>query len=489
MPMPLNQLLPQAETSVLIRELTLDSRKVLPGDMFLAIPGAQQDAREHIADAIARGATAVVYEAAGAPFVLANPNVALIPLKGLAAQLSSIAGRFYGEPSRAMNLVGVTGTNGKTSVTQLLAQALDLLDERCGIVGTLGCGFHGDLQAGRHTTPDALAVQAMLAQLKQAGARAVAMEVSSHGLDQGRVTALDFDVAVFTNLTRDHLDYHGSMDSYAAVKARLFAWPELKYRVINLDDAFGRELAKQRLPSRLIGYSLDNPTADLYCLDAQFSDNGIQARIVTPQGDGLLRSSLIGVFNLSNLLATIGALIALGFPQDEILQVIPRLQGPAGRMQRLGGGKQPLVVVDYAHTPDALENVLNTIENIRTKNEQLITIVGCGGDRDKTKRPLMAKIASSLSDKVIFTSDNPRTENPEIIIEEMEKGVEPQNFKKTMSISDRKQAIKTACQLANENDIILIAGKGHETYQEINGVRHDFDDMFIVKEMLNQLNK
>ena len=196
MPMPLNQLLPQAETSVLIRELTLDSRKVLPGDMFLAIPGTQQDAREHIADAIARGATAVVYEAAGAPFVLANPNVALIPLKGLSAQLSAIAGRFYGEPSRAMHLVGVTGTNGKTSVTQLLAQALDLLDERCGIVGTLGCGFHGDLQAGRHTTPDALAVQAMLAQLKQAGARAVAMEDSSHGLDQGRVTALDFDVAV-----------------------------------------------------------------------------------------------------------------------------------------------------------------------------------------------------------------------------------------------------------------------------------------------------
>jgi len=473
MPMPLNQLLPQAETSVLIRELTLDSRKVLPGDMFLAIPGAQQDAREHIADAIARGATAVVYEAAGAPFVLANPNVALIPLKGLAAQLSAIAGRFYGEPSRAMNLVGVTGTNGKTSVTQLLAQALDLLDERCGIVGTLGCGFHGDLQAGRHTTPDALAVQAMLAQLKQAGARAVAMEVSSHGLDQGRVTALDFDVAVFTNLTRDHLDYHGSMDSYAAVKARLFAWPELKYRVINLDDAFGRELAKQRLPSRLIGYSLDNPTADLYCLDAQFSDNGIQARIVTPQGDGLLRSSLIGVFNLSNLLATIGALIALGFPQDEILQVIPRLQGPAGRMQRLGGGKQPLVVVDYAHTPDALEKVLAALRP--QVSGELRCLFGCGGDRDRGKRALMAEVAERLADRVLVTDDNPRSEDPAQIFSDIREG-----FARSEQVTfkhGRDLAIASLIAEAGAGDVVVLAGKGHEDYQEINGQRLPFSDL------------
>ena len=473
MPMPLNQLLPQAETSVLIRELTLDSRKVLPGDMFLAIPGTQQDAREHIADAIARGATAVVYEAAGAPFVLANPNVALIPLKGLSAQLSAIAGRFYGEPSRAMHLVGVTGTNGKTSVTQLLAQALDLLDERCGIVGTLGCGFHGDLQAGRHTTPDALAVQAMLAQLKQAGARAVAMEVSSHGLDQGRVTALDFDVAVFTNLTRDHLDYHGSMDSYAAVKAQLFAWPELKYRVINLDDAFGRELAKQRLPSRLIGYSLDNPTADLYCLDAQFSDKGIQARIVTPQGDGLLRSSLIGLFNLSNLLATIGALIALGYPQDEILRVIPQLQGPAGRMQRLGGGKQPLVVVDYAHTPDALEKVLAALRP--QVSGELQCLFGCGGDRDRGKRALMAEVAERLADRVLVTDDNPRSEDPVQIFSDIREGfAHPQQvtFK-----HGRDLAIASLIAAAKPGDVVVLAGKGHEDYQEINGQRLPFSDL------------
>lgn len=473
MPMPLNQLLPQAETSVLIRELTLDSRKVLPGDMFLAIPGAQQDARDHIADAVARGAAAVVYEAEGAPFALANPGVALIPLKGLSAQLSAIAGRFYGEPSRAMHLVGVTGTNGKTSVTQLLAQALDLLGEPCGIVGTLGCGFHGALQAGRHTTPDALAVQAMLARLKQTGARAVAMEVSSHGLDQDRVAALDFDVAVFTNLTRDHLDYHGSMDSYAAAKARLFAWPQLKCRVINLDDAFGRELAKQRLPSRLIGYSLDNPRADLYCLDAQFSDQGIQARIVTPQGDGLLRSSLIGLFNLSNLLAAIGALMALGYPQDEILAVIPRLQGPAGRMQRLGGEQQPLVVVDYAHTPDALEKVLAALRP--QVSGELLCLFGCGGDRDRGKRALMAEVAERLADRVLVTDDNPRSEDPAQIFSDIRAGfVHPERvtFK-----HGRDQAISSLIAAAKAGDVLVLAGKGHEDYQEINGQRLPFSDL------------
>lgn len=473
MPMPLNQLLPQAESSVLIRELTLDSRKVLPGDMFLAVPGAHQDAREHIADAIARGASAVVYEAAAAPFVLANPGVALIPLKGLSAQLSAIAGRFYGEPSRAMHLVGVTGTNGKTSVTQLLAQALDLLDERCGIVGTLGYGFYGDLQAGRHTTPDALAVQAMLAQLKQAGARAVAMEVSSHGIHQDRVTALDFDVAVFTNLTRDHLDYHGSMENYAAVKARLFAWPQLKSRVINLDDAFGRELAKQRLSSRLIGYSLDNPAADLYCLDAQFSDKGIQARIVTPQGDGLLRSSLIGLFNLSNLLATIGALIALGYPQDEILAVIPQLQGPAGRMQRLGGGKQPLVVVDYAHTPDALEKVLAALRP--QVSGELLCLFGCGGDRDRGKRALMAEVAERLADRVLVTDDNPRSEDPAQIFSDIRGGfAQPE---RVTFLHGRDRAIASLIAAAKSADVVVLAGKGHEDYQEISGQRLPFSDL------------
>ncbi|HSC83895.1 MAG TPA: Mur ligase family protein, partial [Pseudomonas sp.] len=257
MPMPLNQLLPQAVSSVLIRELTLDSRTVRPGDLFLAVPGLAQDGRDHIADAIARGAAAVAYEAVGAEFMLAG-SAELVALKDLAEQLSAIAGRFYGEPSRGLRLIGVTGTNGKTSVSQLLAQALDLLGERCGIVGTLGTGFFDALQSGRHTTPNPIAVQASLADLKQAGARAVAMEVSSHGLDQGRVAALEFNVAVFTNLSRDHLDYHGTMEAYGAVKAKLFARPELRCRVLNLDDEFGRQLAAEQHDSRLISYSLND---------------------------------------------------------------------------------------------------------------------------------------------------------------------------------------------------------------------------------------
>ncbi len=472
MPMPLNQLLPQAETSVLVRELTLDSRKVLPGDLFLAIPGAVHDAREHIADAIARGAAAVVYEAEGAP-QMTDSAAALISLKGLSAQLSAIAGRFYGEPSRAMRLVGVTGTNGKTSVTQLIAQALDRLGAPCGIVGTLGCGFHGALQAGRHTTPDALAVQATLADLKQAGARAIAMEVSSHGLDQDRVAALNFEVAVFTNLTRDHLDYHGSMENYAEVKSQLFAWPQLKCRVINLDDAFGRELATRQLPSRLIGYSLENPAADLYCLDARFSDQGVEARIITPQGDGWLRSSLLGRFNLSNLLATIGALIAMGYPQDEILSAIPHLQGPAGRMQRLGGEAQPLVVVDYAHTPDALEKVLAALRP--QVSGELLCLFGCGGDRDRGKRPLMAEVAERLADRVLVTDDNPRSEDPAQIFSDIQHG-----FARPQQVTfqhGRDQAIAALIAGAKAGDVVVLAGKGHEDYQEINGQRLPFSDL------------
>lgn len=473
MPMPLNQLLPQAESAVLVRELTLDSRKVLPGDLFLAVPGAQHDARLHIADAIARGASAVVYEADGAPFVLANPNVALIPYKDLAGQLSAIAGRFYGEPSRAMRVVGVTGTNGKTSVSQLIAQALSLLGEPCGIIGTLGCGFHGELEAGRHTTPDALAVQATLADLKQAGARAIAMEVSSHGLDQHRVAAVEFEVAVFTNLTRDHLDYHGSMENYGEVKSRLFAWPQLKCRVINLDDPFGRQLAQQKHSSRLLGYSLENPAADLYCQGAVFSDQGIEAKIITPQGGGFLRSGLIGRFNLSNLLATIGALIAMGYPQDEILAVIPRLQGPAGRMQRLGGGTQPLVVIDYAHTPDALEKVLLALR-AQVRGE-LLCLFGCGGDRDRGKRPLMAAMAEKLADRVWVTDDNPRTEAPEQIFSDIRAGLAQPD--KVQFLHGRETAISRLIASAKAGDVVVLAGKGHEDYQEINGQRLRFSDL------------
>lgn len=471
MPMPLNQLLAQADNAALVRELTLDSRKVRPGDLFLAVPGASHDGRAHIADAIARGAVAVAYEAEGAP-PLPDSQATLLPIKGLSKQLSAIAGRFYGEPSRGLHLVGVTGTNGKTSVSQLLAQALDRLGERCGIVGTLGTGFHGALESGRHTTPDPLAVQATLALLKHAGARAVAMEVSSHGLAQGRVAGLDFDVAVFTNLSRDHLDYHGSMEAYGAVKATLFAWPQLRCRVINLDDPFGRQLAGLE-GARLIDYSINDAAAYVHCRQVRFDDHGVRAELITPQGQGLLRSPLLGRFNLSNLLAVIGALLGMDYSLDDVLRVLPDLQGPSGRMQRLGGGAAPLVVVDYAHTPDALEKVLEALRpHVRGR---LLCLFGCGGDRDRGKRPLMAEVAERHADGVVVTDDNPRSEDPLEILAEIRAGfTRPETVQ---FMSGRGQAIASLIAGARADDIVLLAGKGHEDYQEINGVRQPFSDL------------
>lgn len=472
MPMPLNQLLPQARTSVLIRELTLDSRKVRPGDLFLAVPGTQQDGRVHIADAIARGAAAVAYEAEGAVAMSAS-SAELVALKGLAGQLSAIAGRFYGEPSRALHLIGITGTNGKTSVSQLLAQALDLLGERCGIVGTLGNGFYNALALGRHTTPDPIGVQATLADMKNAGARAVAMEVSSHGLHQGRVAALAFDVAVFTNLSRDHLDYHGSMQAYAEAKAMLFNRPGLRCRVLNLDDDFGRELATAEQESRLISYSLVDSSAYLYCREAHFDEQGVRATLVTPRGEGNLRSSLLGRFNLSNLLAVVGTLLGMDYPLDEILKLLPQLQGPIGRMQRLGGGKQPLVVVDYAHTPDALEKVLEALRpHVKGR---LLCLFGCGGDRDSGKRPLMAAVVERLADGVLVTDDNPRTEAPKQIFHDIHAGfARPESVQ---FVHGRGQAIAQLIAAANVDDVLVLAGKGHEDYQEINGERQPFSDL------------
>ena len=472
MTMPLSKLFANASSDPLIRDLTLDSRNVRPGDLFLAVPGAKVDGRDHIADALKRGAAAVAYEVQGAT-VLPITDAPLIPVKGLIAQLSDIAGRFYGEPSRLLDLVGVTGTNGKTSVTQLVAQALDLLGQHCGLIGTLGTGFYGALQSGRLTTPDPLAVQATLNDLKKAGARAVAMEVSSHALEQGRVAALAFDIVVMTNLSRDHLDYHGSMEAYKAAKAKLFAWPNLRCRVVNLDDDFGRELAAEQRESRLISYSLKDPSATLYCREATFDDDGVRAVLVTPQGEHMLRSRLLGRFNLSNMLAAVGTLLAMDRPLDEILKVTAKLEGPIGRMQRLGGGSKPLVVVDYAHTPDALEKVLEALRP--HARGQLSCLFGCGGDRDRGKRPLMAELAERLADRVVVTDDNPRTEDPQAIFDDIRPGfsrVESVEF-----IAGRGEAIARVIAAAGVDDVIVLAGKGHEDYQEINGERHDFSDL------------
>ena len=472
MSVPLSKIFAQATRDPLIRELALDSRAVRPGDLFLAVPGAKVDGRAHIADALARGAAAVAYEVAGAT-VLPITDVPLIPVKGLIQQLSDIAGRFYGDPSRVLNLVGVTGTNGKTSVTQLVAQALDLLGQRCGLIGTLGTGFHEALQSGRLTTPDPLAVQSTLVSLKKAGAKAVAMEVSSHALDQGRVAALAFDVAVLTNLSRDHLDYHGSMQAYAAAKAKLFSWAGLRCRVLNLDDAFGSSLADERHESKLITYSLLDPAATLYVRQAQFDDSGVSATLVTAQGEHVLRSRLLGRFNLSNVLAAVGTLLALDYPLDDILAVMPQLEGPLGRMQRLGGGAQPLVVVDYAHTPDALDKVLQALR-AHAKGE-LLCLFGCGGDRDRGKRALMAEVAERLADRVLVTDDNPRSEDPLQIFNEIRPGFSA--AARVEFVAGRGPAIAQLIAQAKAHDVVVLAGKGHEDYQEIDGQRLAFSDL------------
>lgn len=468
----LNKIFAHASSDLMIRELTLDSRKVRGGDLFLAVPGGRSDGRDHIVDALAHGAAAVAYEVEGAK-VLPITDVPMIPVRGLAAQLSDIAGRFYGDPSRSLNMVGVTGTNGKTSVTQLVAQALDLLGQHCGIVGTLGTGFYGSLQSGRHTTPDPIAVQATLSDLKKAGARAIAIEVSSHGLDQGRATALAFDVAVLTNLSRDHLDYHGTMEAYGAAKAKLFAWSDLRCRVINIDDEFGRTLAAEKRESRLITYSLEDSSAYLYCRDAKFDDEGVRATLVTPQGQHLLRSTLLGRFNLSNVLGAVGALLGLDYALDEILKVLPKLEGPVGRMQRLGGGEKPLVVVDYAHTPDALEKVLTALRP--HAKGRLLCLFGCGGDRDRGKRPLMAEVVERLADGVLVTDDNPRTEASAQIFDDIRQGFRAAH--NVRFVEGRGQAIAEIIASAEASDVIVLAGKGHEDYQEINDQRQPFSDL------------
>lgn len=474
MPMPLNQLLPQAPNSDLVRELTLDSRQVKPGDLFLAVPGTQADGRRYIADAISRGAIAVAYEAEGAPEVQDSAAL-LLPVRGLQGQLSAIAGRFYGEPSRALTMIGITGTNGKTTVSQLLAQALDALGEQCAVVGTLGNGFLDSLKASAYTTPDPIQLQAALADIQLAGADAVAMEVSSHGLQQQRLAAVDMDIAVLTNLTREHLDYHGTMEAYAQAKAQLFAWPNLRARVLNLDDNFGVELAQQYTKQGLKTYSIARTDAQIHCSQFTFGVQGIQAYVVTTQGEALLRSSLLGRFNLSNLLAVVATLSAMGYAMGDILAVIPKLRAPAGRMQAITCDNQPLVVVDYAHTPDALEQVLTAIRPHVGEGGRLWVVFGCGGDRDKGKRPLMAQVAQASADVVVVTDDNPRTEDAASVRQDILAG-----FTATATVTEvgeRAQAIAYAINNAKPGDVVMLAGKGHEDYQEINGTRTHFSDL------------
>jgi UDP-N-acetylmuramoyl-L-alanyl-D-glutamate--2,6-diaminopimelate ligase len=483
--MALADLLPDVEIprDIVIRGLVLDSRHIEPGDAFVAIAGFGAHGLGFVEQAQAAGASAILFEPPAPPEFDVPADAIAVP--GLRARMGDMADRFHARPSRDMSMVGVTGTNGKTSTVQLLAQAWHLRGVRAGSIGTLGAGLYGEVVATGFTTPLVLQMHALLAQLRDAGAKAVAMEVSSHALDQGRVDNVHFDVAVFTNLTRDHLDYHGDMAGYGAAKARLFAWPELKAAVINLDDAFGRELSGQ-LSQEVRGIGLSSRGEENAALRAEnlnLDGSGIAFDLLIEGQAYGVQSKLLGRFNVDNLLAVAGALHALGDAPTDIARTLSRLQPIHGRMNRLGGdGERPLVVIDYAHTPDALEQALTSLRDHAPA--RLICVFGCGGERDAGKRPQMAASAERLADVVIVTDDNPRAEDGDAIVADIVAG-----FARPDSVvvqRDRAKAIARAIGEAGPNDIVLIAGKGHEPYQEVAGVRHPFDDTTVARQYLEE---
>ena len=477
-PLSLQELLPECSDlpELSVSGLRLDSRAVEPGEGFVALAGARTHGLLHAAEAVRRGAVVVLSE----PFEGVAPllPVPLLVLPGLRERLPQLAQALYAAPTLGLELVGVTGTNGKTSTVQLSAQALQLLGRVAGSIGTLGAGLHGQLVAHERTTPDVLEVHRLLAQLSLSGAQVVAMEVSSHALDQGRVAGLQFDVAVFTNLSRDHLDYHGTMAAYAAAKASLFAWESLRAAVINLDDAQGALIAAG-LPERidLIGFSaLGAGNAVLRAGDLALDASGLHFHLQYGVESVRIDSPLLGRFNVDNLLAVAGVLLALGVDFARVAALLPRLEPIPGRMNRLGGSAgQPLVVVDYAHTPDGLEQALSSLRQHTAG--RLLCVFGCGGDRDRGKRPQMAAIAGRLADQVIVTDDNPRSEDGEAIVADILAGFAPGAAIEVER--DRAAAIRAAIRAAGPRDTVLVAGKGHETYQETGDRRLPFDDLAV----------
>ena len=457
------------------RRITADSRRIEPGVAFAAYPGTHADGRKFVPEAIARGATAVLWESTGFAWDR-GWQVPHLPVEGLQRRLGAIADFIYGSPSQALWMIGVTGTNGKTSCAHWIGHAFDACGRRAGILGTLGNGLIGGIAPATHTTPDAPALQELLQQFKAAGARAVAMEVSSHGLDQGRVSGIKFDIALFTNLTRDHLDYHHTMAAYGQAKARLFSWPGLRTAVINADDPFGQSLidAARARGARLLSYGL--AAADIAATEIRVSGDGIALTVNTPWGKAEFASTMVGTFNAQNLLGVLGVMLASDIPLDVATAALARLQPPAGRMQRLGGTDRPLVVVDYAHTPDALEKVLTALRPAVAAPGELICVFGCGGDRDVGKRPEMGHIAARCADRIVVTSDNPRSEDPGAIANAVARGVRDEGHRRWTIEVDRGEAIRNAIGVARVGDVVLIAGKGHETYQERDGVRTPFSD-------------
>ncbi len=453
-----------------VKNITSDSRQVQAGSLFLAYPGDKADGRAYIDSAIKNGAVAILWDPKDFSW---RPHwkIENTPIKNLRQQVGRIADQFYGKPSAKLWTIGVTGTNGKTSITQWLSQCFNFLSRRTAVIGTLGNGLPNQLSPTQNTTPDAVVLQSMLADFVHKNVEIVAMEVSSHGLDQGRVNGVNFDVAVLSNLTRDHLDYHGSHEKYAAAKRRLFVSSDLKLAVLNIDDDFGKKMEQEltRLGIATMTYGIE--TGDIRASKIHFESNYFSFLVSTPHGQAEVKANLLGMFNVYNVLAVLATLLVSKVSLADAVKAIGHIESASGRMQQLGGGELPLIVVDYAHTPDALKNVLSTLK-VHT-NSKLVCVFGCGGNRDAGKRVLMGKVASSLADAVVVTSDNPRNENPLHIMQEILGGMHG-NYAVE---EDRAKAIAMAISTANPGDTVLIAGKGHEDYQEIAGEKQPFSDV------------
>ena len=471
----------QGATDIAIEAITFDSRQVREGVAFVAVRGVQTDGHEFIQKAEEAGAAAIICEELPAE---PKESITYVQVEDSGDALGKMAAAFYDYPSKKLKLVGVTGTNGKTSTVTLLHKLFRELGYHVGMLSTVQNQIDETVIPSTHTTPDAVKLNELLAQMVKAGCAFCFMEVSSHAMVQKRVAGLQFAGGVFTNITHDHLDYHHTFDEYIKAKKSFFdILPKGAFALVNTDDKRGPVMV-QNTKAEVHEFSLRKATE----FKARIIDNTIQGLHMEVDGHEIW-CKLIGAFNAYNFLGVYAAAVLLGEDPVEVLTVLSSLNTAAGRFDYIVSDSHITGIVDYAHTPDALENVLNTIQQIRTPLQKVITVVGCGGNRDASKRPLMADIACRLSDKVILTSDNPRFEEPQAILEDMQKGVKPLDFKKTLSVLDRREAIKTACMLAEPNDIILVAGKGHETYQEIKGVKTDFDDKQVLREMFQQLGK
>ncbi len=461
-------------TSVEVAGVTFSSREVAAGSLFVAIRGTQVDAHQYIPQAVEAGAVAIVCEELPAEI---KPGVTYVRVSDSQQALGQIASNFFDNPSSKLQLVGVTGTNGKTTTATLLFELFRKLGYSCGLISTVENRINGEVIPSTHTTPDPVKLNGLLNLMVRENCTHCFMEVSSHAVAQRRVAGLSFRGGIFTNITHDHLDYHKTFDEYIRAKKGFFDMlGEGAFAVYNSDDRNGKIMV-QNCKAEIVSFGLKT-MADFRCKIVENTFSGLLLNIESNE----VHCRLIGSFNAYNITGVYAAAVMMGEDKLNVLTAISSLGAVEGRFEYLISGNKVTGIVDYAHTPDALLNVLNTIKDLRTGNEQVITVIGCGGDRDKAKRPVMAKIACDMSDKVVLTSDNPRSEDPEKIIEEMKAGVQPQHYRKALSVTDRREAIKVACSLANPGDIILVAGKGHEKYQEVKGIKQPFDDKQVLEE-------